>query len=247
MMSVLSQSGCTLDEMMKDAIKAALSAEDLHKKCQKAAEAAVAQAIESAFSRSSPFVEMVTKAVKDALPIVRPDELGEFAHAVRIVVQNRLLNLASETARQQMDMVLEKLLPDSRVITIEELREAFVDKVRNKQSISDCECHDSDYEPEITWRTEFSGSVDGWFDLIISDEADASRYSGKDTISLRMKPSSEDKDLQECWYFSVGRSENLSTAKLFMGPLYGFDAMAFRLAVGTAKLAVTRKQLESLA
>lgn len=246
-MSLFNRSSSTLDDMMRDAIKVSLSAEDLHKKCQKAAEAAVAQAIDAAFSRSSPFVEMVTNAVKDALPVVRPDDMGEFAHSVRLVVQNRLLNLASQTARQQMDMVLNKLVPDSKVITIDELREAFIEKVRNEHSIADCECHDSEYEPEITWRTETSKNVDGWFDLIISDEADASRYSGKDTISLRMKPSSEDKDLQECWYFSVGRSDNLSTAKLFMGPLYGFDAMAFRLAVGTARLAVTRKQLEALA
>lgn len=246
-MSVLNQSESTLDSLMHNAIKVALSAEDLQEKCQKAAERAVAEAIDAAFARRGPFVEMVTNAVKDALPVVRPDDMSQFAHSVRLVVQNRLLNLASETARHQMDMVLKKLIPDSKVITIEELREAFVEKVRNEHSIAGCECHDSDYEPEITWRTEFSESVDGWFDLIISDEADASRFSGKDTISLRMKPSSEDKDLQECWYFSVGRSDNLSTAKLFMGPLYGFDAMAFRLAVGTAKLAVTRKQLEALA
>lgn len=246
-MSLSNPSSCTLDDMMKDAIKAALSAEDLHEKCQKAAERAISEAIDAAFSRRGPFVEMVTNAVKDALPVVRPDDMSQFAHSVRLVVQKRLLNLASETAQQQMDMVLKKLVPDSTVITIDELREAFIEKVRNKHSISECECHDSDYEPEITWRTEFSESVDGWFDLIISDEADASRYSGKDTISLRMKPSVEDKDLQECWHFSVGRSENLSTAKLFMGPLYGFDAMAFRLAVGTARLAVTRKQLEALA
>ena len=50
-----------------------------------------------------------------------------------------------------------------------------------------------------------------------------------------VKAMNESPDLHECWNASVGRTD-MQLSSLFMGPLFGFDAMVFRLATGTARL-----------
>ncbi len=69
----------------------------------------------------------------------------------------------------------------------------------------------------------------------MSPEEDASRYSAKDVVTLRFRPLEGTEGLHECWHASVGRDDKL-VGSIFAGPMYGFDAMVFRLATGTAKL-----------
>ncbi len=223
----------TLDSLMRQSITDALQADRLLVTCRNAAEKAIDQAISDAFNYSSPFLKMIKQAVAQSLPIVDVDELAVFTDAVRQVVQKRLANMADETARRQMDIVLEKLLPDATVITMKDFHEAYIAKVRDKHSIDNCECVDSDHEPEHTWTIKKSKNVDGYWDLNIADSEDADRY-GKNSISLRFNSGGEP-DLHKCWYARVGTSDQLA-GSIFCGPLYGFDAMLFRLYTGTAKL-----------
>lgn len=147
--------------------------------------------------------------------------------------QRRLANLASETAAEHLNSVLNALLPGSTVITIDELKEAYVDKLKSEDSRSDCNCEE-EYEPEFAWNIDYENH-DKYWNLWMSPDESASRYSGKDVIVLRLKPVKESDNLHECWHVSMDGNDKLA-GSLFAGPMYGFDAMVFRLATGMAKL-----------
>lgn len=223
----------TLDDLMRQAVENALSSEALAEKCKVAAVKAIDEAISSAFSYSSPFRKMIEETVKASLPIVKPDELSVFTHCVKTVVQERLVNMADAVAKRQMDEVLAAILPDATVITLKQFQDAYVDRLRNEHSRADCDCFDSDYDPEYSWKIERSKNNDGYWDLIIAPTEGAGRYD-KDTMTLRFN-SAGDPDFHKCWHANVGKNDELSSS-LFVGALYGFDAMLFRLYSGTAKL-----------
>lgn len=231
-MSVVESS--SLDSLVSEAIANALTSESIAKRVQLAAEKAVGESIDSAFGYGSKFRKGIEDAVRQVLPLPDADDLAIFSNAVRVLIQRRLATLASETAAEHVGKVLEKLLPDGAEITMKELREAYVEKLKSESSRSDCSCDEGDYEPEYTW-TEEIGSHGKYWDLWMSSEEDASRYSGKDVITLRFRPVDTSPDLYECWNAHVGRTD-MQLSSLFMGPLFGFDAMVFRLATGIAKL-----------
>lgn len=224
----------TLDALVGEAIANALTSESIAKRVQVAAEKAVGEAIDSAFSYGSKFRKGIEESIKQVLPITDADDLAVFGNAVRVLIQRRLATLASETASEHLKGVLDHLFPDGRDVTMKELRKAYIEKLKSEASRSDCSCDEGDYEPEYTWKEE-TGSHGKYWDLWMSAEDDASRYSGKDVITLRFRPVDGAIDLHECWNASVGRTD-MQLSSLFMGPLFGFDAMVFRLATGTARL-----------
>jgi hypothetical protein len=233
-MEVLSETQ-SLDSLVKSAINDAITSENIAAKVKASAEKAVAESIDAAFGYNSDFRKGISKAIAEVVPMPKADDLSVFANAVREVLQRRLANLASDTAREHLDSVLEKLLPESGFITIDELKAAYIDKVKSEESRSDCSCEEYDGDPEITWQID-KGNHDKYWDLWMSPEGDASRYSGKDVIALRFRNTGDDlEDVYQCWNATVGGNEKL-VGSLFAGPLYGFDAMVFRLATGTAKL-----------
>lgn len=224
----------TLDALVGEAIANALTSESIAKRVQVAAEKAVGEAIDSAFSYGSKFRKGIEESIKQVLPITDADDLAVFGNAVRVLIQRRLTTLASETAAEHLKGVLDHLFPDGRDVTIKKLREAYVEKLKSEASRSDCSCDEGDYEPEYTWKEE-TGDHSKYWDLWMSPEEHASRYSGKDVIALRFRPVGDSPDLHECWNAHVGRTD-MQLSSLFMGPLFGFDAMVFRLATGTARL-----------
>lgn len=224
----------SLDSLVSEAIANALTSESIAKRVQLAAEKAVGESIDSAFGYGSKFRKGMEEAIRDVLPITKTDDLAVFANAVRVLIQRRLATLASETAAEHVGKVLDKLFPAGTDITIKELREAYVEKLKSNASHSDCSCDEGDYEPEYTWNEE-TGDHSKYWDLWMSPEVDAARYSGKDVIALRFRPVGDSPDLHECWNAHVGRTD-MQLSSLFMGPLFGFDAMVFRLATGTARL-----------
>lgn len=226
----------SLDTLVSAAITNALNSESIVKRVQVAADKAVAEAIDGAFGYSSKFREGIQKAICDVLPITKADDLSNFAQAVREVLQRRLANLASDTAREHLDTVLESLLPESSVITIDELKVAYIDKLKDKASLGDCSCEEQPDELDISWNIE-KGNHDRYWDLWMSPEEDSTRYGGKDVVTLRFRPLYGTDGLNECWSASAYGKDQLA-GSLFAGPLYGFDAMVFRLATGTAKLKV---------
>lgn len=226
-----------MDSLVQDAIKNALQAPAIKERVQKAAEKAIAEAIDSAFDYRSAFRESIKNAVTEVLPTVNATDLATFAHATKEVIQRRLANLALDTAKAHVDEMLESILPESKVIGLKELRGAYVEKIR--RSSHGCHCDDEyDDEPsDFTWKIEKSTTVDGYFHLWMSSEEDVSQYSiGKDKISLSFtKPDAD--GLHECYHVVAGRDE-LEVRSLFVGSLYGFDAMLFRLATKQSKLRV---------
>lgn len=223
----------TLDALMRQSTEAALQSDKLADKCRIAAEKAVDEAISAAFSYGSPFRKMVEEAVKAALPIVRVDELNHFTHCVKTVVQTRLVHMADEVAKRQMDVVLEAILPDATVITMKEFHEAYIDKIREAHSVEDCDCYNAEDEPDHTWTIEKSKTIDTYWDLTISAKSNAGRYDS-DTTVLRFN-SGKEPGFHKCWHARAGNREELVNS-LFVGVLHGFDAMLFRLYSGTTEL-----------
>lgn len=225
----------SLDSLVKAAINDAITSENIAARVKASAEKAIAESIDAAFGYNSDFRKGISKAIAEVIPIAKTDDLAVFANAVREVLQRRLANLAADTAREHLDSVLEKLLPESGIITIDELKKAYIEKIKSEESSSDCSCEEYDGDPDITWQVD-KGSHDKYWDLWMSPEEDASRFGGKDVIALRFRNVDNcPEDIHECWNATAGGSDKL-VGSLFAGPLYGFDAMVFRLATGTAKL-----------
>lgn len=233
----------TLDSLVQSAIRDALRAESLTDHVKKAADKAVREAVDGAFGYNSEFAKGLKETVKQVLPTTSADDLAEFSHAVRELIRRRLTNLASDTAKTHLDEVLSKILPDDPVITLDDLKVAYKKKLQEQISRNDlCHCEEVDEEYlDFTWHVDTGNDSDvltsRYWDLWMSPEPGASRYGGKDVITLRFKSpfDQKDSDLFECWDASVGSNEKL-IGSLFTGPLYGFDAMVFRLRTGTAKL-----------
>lgn len=225
----------SLDSLVKAAISDAITSDNIAARVKASSEKAIAESIDAAFGYNSDFRKGISKAIAEVIPIAKADDLAVFANAVREVLQRRLANLAADTAREHLDSVLEKLLPESGIITIDELKKAYIEKIKSEESSSDCSCEEYDGDPDITWQID-KGSHGKYWDLWMSPEEDASRFGGKDVIALRFRNVDNcPEDIHECWNATVGGSDKL-VGSLFAGPLYGFDAMVFRLATGTAKL-----------
>ena len=104
----------------------------------------MSESIDAAFGYNSEFRKGIAKAIEEVVPIPKADDLALFANAVREVLQRRLANLASDTAREHLDELLKKILPDSREIAIDELKKAYIDKIKSEAS--------REYDDEeITW------------------------------------------------------------------------------------------------
>lgn len=224
----------SLDTLITEAITNAITSEAIAKRVQAAAEKAVAESIDAAFGYNSDFRKGIQRAISEILPITKVDDLAVFSHAVREVLQRRLCNLASETAAEHLGTVLESLLPDCTVISIDDLKQEYIDKLKESASRHDCSCEEDHGEPEFAWNEEH-GNHDKYWDIWMSPDPDASRYGGKDVVILRFRPIEGSDGLHECWNASVGGHDS-KVGSIFCGPLYGFDAMVFRLATGTAKL-----------
>jgi histone H3/H4 len=222
----------TIDSLIRESIRNALSSEAIAERVQKAADKAVFESIESVFGYSSAFRKGVSDAIAQALPITRVEDMALFSNAVRELLQKRLANLAHETAAAHLEGVLKSLLPNSTEIGIDELKKAYIDKLKSEASLKDCHCEEDD-DMEFAWNIENSEHRKYW-DLWMSPNESDSRYRGDEVVVLRFKPS-ETPGLHECWHASVGHNDKLVNS-IFSGPLYGFDAMVFRLATGTAKL-----------
>lgn len=176
---------------------------------------------------------MVEEAVKAALPIVHVDDLSHFTHCVRTVVQERLVHMADEVAKRQMNIVLEAIVPDATIITMEEFHKEYIDKIREDNSSDDCDCFDGEDEPEHTWNVEKSKTSDTYWDLTIAPKSHIGRYDSE-SIVLRFNEGKEP-GLHSCWHARAGNRDELGKS-LFLGVLHGFDAMMFRLYSGTSEL-----------
>lgn len=223
----------SLDTLVSEAITNAINSDAIAKKVQAAAEKAIAETIDAAFGYNSMFRDGIKKAIGQVLPIANADDVAVFGNAVREILQQRLTRLASETAEAHLAKVIDDLLPESPVVTLKDLKEAYVDKLKEEATRHDCHCDESGDDPDFTWQID-QGSHDKYWDLWMSPEPYASRYGGKDLITLRFRPVG-DSDLHQCWHASLG-GHDCKVGSLFSGPLYGFDAMVFRLATGIAKL-----------
>lgn len=219
----------SLNDLVAESVEAALRSEAVAEKIKVAAEKAISESITEAFNYRSEFRKNITDTIQEVLPVVNATDLACFANSVRLVIQSRLANLANETARVHIDELLEKLIPDNPVITMEELREEFKDSIRD--------CEDKDHEPEFLWSVvRDSGALGNYWDLVVSKDPEAGRYD-KDTITFRFRDL--ESGFAECWHINgngYSQREGQKVNSLFAGPLRGFDAMAFRLGTGIAKL-----------
>lgn len=226
----------TLDDLVKSSIQKAIHSQRITDHVTQAAEKAVKDAVESALGRSSDFQKGLREAISAVLSIPDATDLAVFSNAVRTVVQQRLGNLADETAKASLDEVLEAILPSKQVITMAELRDAWRVKLRRDKGIYDEEDEEEDEENcSYLWQVEASNehSTRHYWDLFINANESASRYdSGTITLRFRHERDSH-QSLCECWHAACGSTQ---IGSLFVGPLYGFDALVFRLAVKTSKL-----------
>lgn len=225
----------SLNDLVAESVEAALRSEAVAEKIKTAAEKAISESITEAFNYRSEFRKNITDTIQQVLPVVNANDLACFANSVRLVIQSRLANLANETARVHIDELLERLLPDNPVITMEELREEFKDSIRDSSDV--CDCEDEGHEPEFLWSVvRDSGVLDNYWDLVVSKDPEAGRYD-KDTITFRFRDL--ESGFAECWHINgngYSQREGQKVNSLFAGPLRGFDAMAFRLGIGIAKL-----------
>lgn len=230
----------SLDKLVEESVKRALCSSAIAQQVEKAAEKAISESIESAFSYGSEFRKGIKRVVGQILPIVSATDLATFSHAIRHLIEKRLENLASETAAEHVSEVLNAVLPDKSVITIDELKSSYIEKLKwNASKDSDgyeCHCDDDEAEIEFAWNVEKSqSSCKDYWDLWMSPDPDSSRYGGKDVVTLRFKAIDGMDGLHECWSANAGYGD-IGVKSLFSGPLYGFDALVFRLGTGLAKL-----------
>ena len=218
----------TLDALIKQGIQDAINSDALRQAIKTHAEKAVSESISSAFARNSDFRKSIEAAIKQVLPIPDASDLAEFAHATRTVIQRRLSLLADETAQKHLDEVLAKLIPDTPEISLGDLKEAFVEKVKRELGLEDYDDDDcySHYEWDIS-----EGSVDGYWHLEAAFQHDRKKID----MHLSFRELKGSPGLNECWMCRAGQND-VALTSLFTGPLYGFDAMVFRLRTGTAKL-----------
>jgi histone H3/H4 len=158
----------TLDELIKRGIQNAIQSQAILEAVQKHAEKAVSEAVRSAFDYGSEFRKGIESAIREVLPVIKAEELAQFSVAVREVIQRRLGNLANATAKQHLDEMLQKILPESAEITLEELEQQFKAKVKDSRREPGCHCDDDDEESlEYTWNIDNSQSsvCDGYWDL----------------------------------------------------------------------------------
>lgn len=225
----------SLNELVAESVEAALKSEAVAEKIKVAAEKAISESITEAFNYRSEFRKNITDTIQEFLPVVNATDLACFANSVRLVIQSRLANLANETARVHIDELLERLIPDNPVITMEELREEFKDSIRESSDV--CDCEDEGHEPEFLWSVvRDSGALGNYWDLVVSKDPEAGRYD-RDTITFRFRDL--ESGVAECWHIDgngYSQREGQKANSLFAGPLRGFDAMAFRLGTGIAKL-----------
>lgn len=226
----------TLDSLVKQSIERAITSDAIKERVQAATDRAVSESIDSVFSYNSDFRNGIKKAIAAALPTVDVTDLACLSHSVRHLVQKRLATLASETAAEHVEKVLIDLLPEGNVISIKQLKEAYEEKLRGLAIDDECHCDDK-RELVYSWNVEHSRSG-GHFDLWVSPHEDASRYGGKDVVTLRFKPAED--GLYECWNANAGYGD-IGVNSLFVGPLYGFDAMVFRLGTRLAKLSMEQE------
>lgn len=215
-----------LDTIVKDSMAAALEGEGVKEAVDIACKKAIESVISDAFGYNSDFRKQLKAKVEEVMPVVDVDDLAVFTSAVRQVVTASLTGLANEQAQKVVGGMLEELVPEGRVITVDDLESAFRAKISDYD-----EDPDSEYL-EFLWELENSG-VDGYFDLTCSEDENASRYSGKSTTLRFTKP--DENGLSECYSATFG-DINISKDQPFVGPLYGFDAMVFRLYTRTSKL-----------
>lgn len=228
----------SLNDLVAESVEAALRSEAVAEKIKTAAEKAISESITEAFNYRSEFRKNITDTIQQVLPVVNATDLACFANSVRLVIQSRLANLANETARVHIDELLERLLPDNPVITMKELREEFKESIRDSSDA--CDCEGEGYEPEFLWSViRDSGSLLGnYWDLVVSKDPEAGRY---DNNSITFRFRDLESGLAECWHINgdgYSHREGQKANSLFAGPLRGFDAMAFRLGTGIAKLKV---------
>ena len=222
----------TIEEQVVEAAAEALQSLEIKKYASEAAEKAIKAAIDDAFNYNSTYRKALQENIRKVLPIVEVEDLAHFAAAVRDVVQQRLVNLANETAQEHVGKLIERLVPDSPIVTLAELREEYERKLMQDRAVDDnCECREEE-DLDYAWHIE-SGGADGYWDLWMNDDPEASRY-GSGSMSLRFRKC-KGTNLHECWHFS-GDTEKRFEKGLFSGPLYGFDVLVFRLVSGTSKL-----------
>jgi len=225
----------SLNDLVAESVEAALKSEAVAEKIKVAAEKAISESITEAFNCRSEFRKNITDTIQEVLPVVNATDLACLANSVRLVIQSRLANLANETARVHIDELLERLIPDNPVITMEELREEFKDSIRESSDV--CDCEDEGHEPEFLWSVvRGSGALGNYWDLVVSKDPEAGRYD-RDTITFRFRDL--EPGVAECWHINgngYSKREGQKANSLFVGPLRGFDAMAFRLGTGIAKL-----------
>lgn len=228
----------TLDSLVKQSIERAITSDAIKERVQAATDKAVSESIDSVFSYNSDFRNGIKKAIAAALPTVDVTDLACLSHSVRHLIQKRLATLASETAAEHVGKVLGDLLPEGNVIAIKQLKEAYEEKLRGLAIDEECYCEIRN-ELVYSWNIERSSlGSGGYFDLWMSPHEDASRYGGKDVVTLRFKPVGD--GLYECWNANAGYGD-VGVNSLFVGPLYGFDAMVFRLGTRLAKLSMEQE------
>lgn len=233
-------SDSALADAVAAAIKKALDPEKIAKVAEAAADKAVTAAIDNALDYNSDFRKQLTTAIKSVLPLTTVGDLAAFTHAVRAVIRGRLENLANETAKTHIEDVMKRLLPDEPIIHIDALRKAFEGKLAQDIRMEDpCGCHDDDVElPDYTWIIQPSDSksaMNYWY-LYINGEEGVGKY-GSNTITLSLHEIDGEPGLHQCYALNKVPKDH----SLFMGPLYGFDSMLFRLGTGLSKLS-TRKE-----
>ena len=223
----------SLDELIAQSIRNAISADSIRAKVEAAADKAIGEAISNAFGYNSPFRKGLEETVKNVIQVPEDKEVAVFANATRELIQRRLTTLASDTAKAHLSEVLEKVLPSNPVVTLKDLEEEFQSKLKQDDS------YESDgYEADYRWDVEKSttSSLSGYWDLIVSANPNARDFADE-TIRLRFQPSKDDPELFVCWNVTGIDKPN---KQIFTGPLYGFDLLVWRLATGVAKL--SRKQ-----
>lgn len=225
-----------VDDLIAQAVSAALTSDAIQEKVKKSAEKAVSEAIDQAFGYGSEFRKGLADSISKVLPITREQDLATFAQAVREVVKLRLQTCASETAAEHVGSAIETLLPEERVIYIDEFRKAFLDKIKNDNP-EHCDCH-GDYEPEHTWEVERPDWSETTRFLYFGSDEGMSRYDAE-TSSLAFHVKGE---IGRCYHAELRHKKDDrhrvvdDVRAIFAGPLYGFHSMLFRLATGLAVL-----------
>lgn len=221
-----------IEQIVADAVTAALSPDALGPIITANVQNAVKKAIDEQFNYRSPFTKLLEESLQAAMPTT-VDGLNRYADLVNktvvaIVDQHQQQHIAQAVAEK-----LEKMLkPLPKVMKLSQLIRKLMPSLKDAFGRDD-----SSHPTIIVERSDDSLTRDYWY-LYIDPASNKYKYS----CAFRAK--FKDEGESECWALEINGEQVGKT--LLLGPCYGADRILTQLYLGGVKVILDKEDFDDL-